>query len=443
MVTRTAREVNFDGLVGPTHNYAGLSFGNVASMANAASVAQPQRAALEGLEKMRFLHKLGIPQAVMPPHPRPDLNFLRQVGFSGTPAQMINAAAKRSRQLLHVAYSASSMWAANAATISPSADTADGKVHFTPANLMSTAHRSLEPVFTSRLLKRLFPSEAHFVHHSPLPATPQFSDEGAANHSRLATSHGEGGVEIFVYGQGEQTMAPTRFPARQHYQASAAIAHMHRLTPEKVFLVQQNPEVIDLGVFHNDVIAVSNERVLLIHERAWAAQDETVQQLKQIFPALQVIQVRERELAASDAVQTYLFNSQIVTLPDGMMALIAPKECEEHAGARKVCERIVQDDNPIVRVHYLDVRESMKNGGGPACLRLRVVLTEAEMKAVHAPVFMNDALYERLRDWVTAHYREQLAPADLADPLLVEENARAMDALAEILKLGDLYQRPI
>ena len=27
-----AYEVNFDGLVGPTHNYAGLSYGNVASL---------------------------------------------------------------------------------------------------------------------------------------------------------------------------------------------------------------------------------------------------------------------------------------------------------------------------------------------------------------------------------------------------------------------------
>ena len=41
-------EINFDGLVGPSHNYAGLSIGNLASTRNAGQLSQPRRAALEG-----------------------------------------------------------------------------------------------------------------------------------------------------------------------------------------------------------------------------------------------------------------------------------------------------------------------------------------------------------------------------------------------------------
>ena len=51
----TAREFNFDGLVGPSHNYAGLSFGNVASFSNVKSASNPKQAALQGLAKMRAL----------------------------------------------------------------------------------------------------------------------------------------------------------------------------------------------------------------------------------------------------------------------------------------------------------------------------------------------------------------------------------------------------
>ncbi|EGF31557.1 Succinylarginine dihydrolase, partial [Oxalobacteraceae bacterium IMCC9480] len=63
MAMLPAREFNFDGLVGPSHNYAGLSFGNVASFNNVKSVSSPKQAALQGLAKMRALAARGFAQA--------------------------------------------------------------------------------------------------------------------------------------------------------------------------------------------------------------------------------------------------------------------------------------------------------------------------------------------------------------------------------------------
>ncbi len=52
-------EINFDGIVGPSHNYAGLSLGNLASARNAGAVSRPRDAALQGLAK-----DLGVSQQV-------------------------------------------------------------------------------------------------------------------------------------------------------------------------------------------------------------------------------------------------------------------------------------------------------------------------------------------------------------------------------------------
>ena len=47
------REINFDGIIGPSHNYAGLSYGNLAATRNAGHVSHPRAAALQGIAKMR------------------------------------------------------------------------------------------------------------------------------------------------------------------------------------------------------------------------------------------------------------------------------------------------------------------------------------------------------------------------------------------------------
>src|SRR5665213_893972 len=442
-----ATEVNFDGLIGPTHNYAGLARGNLASQHHGGTVSNPKQAALEGLKKMKFLADLGLAQAVLPPQERPDLQALRRLGFSGSDAHVLESAAREDTGLLAACYSASSMWAANAATVSPSADTRDGRVHFTPANLVSQFHRSLESTTTSRILRAIFHDESAFAHHLPLPASMQLADEGAAILVRLAPGHGESGIQIFAYGRSSTesaTIRPKKFPARQTLQASSAIARLHQLDHGATLFIRQNPAAIDNGVFHNDVVAVGNENVLLWHALAFA--DRTAGRLEIESAYRQraardpiLIEVSEQQVPLADAVQSYLFNSQLVSLPDNSMALICPAECGRIANAREFVSRLPEMGTPIRSAHFIDVRQSMNNGGGPACLRLRVVLTERERAAVLSSVFLTDALYGALTDWVRRHYRDRLSAADLADPTLALESRRALDELTKLLNIGSIY----
>jgi succinylarginine dihydrolase len=446
MEVNIAYEVNFDGIVGPSHNYAGLSFGNLASQKHERSVSRPREAALQGLAKMKYLADLGLKQAVLPPQERPDLQMLRRLGFGGSDADVLANVAKEDPRLLAAAYSASSMWAANAATVSPSADSADGRLHFTPANLVTQFHRSIETPATAAILKAIFPDESAFAHHPPLPATPYFSDEGAANHTRLCEHYGSPGIELFVYGRDASNPAhnPAVFPARQTRQASVAIGRVHLLDPRYTTFTQQNPNAIDAGVFHNDVVSVGNGNVLLYHASAYAKPTAVMEDIRQQFAGrssvpLHLIEISEEQVPLQDAITTYLFNSQLVTLPEGGMSLIAPVECRENQGVERAIQQIIAAENPIQSVHYLDVRQSMKNGGGPACLQLRVVLTDRELSLVHPGVFLTDLLYGKLVAWVSRHYRETLRPEDLADPALANECRSALDELSGILGLKEIY----
>ncbi len=434
------REYNFDGLVGPTHNYAGLSPGNLASAAHRGQVANPRRAARQGLRKMKFVADLGVGQAVLPPQPRPAVEALRRLGFGGADDEvLLRAAGADEGHLLRLCSSASAMWTANAATVAPSRDTADGRVHLTPANLAAMFHRALEAPQTTRTLRAIFADPARFVVHDALPAGAHFADEGAANHTRL---EGEAGaVHLLAWGRstwggGE---APKVHPARQTREASAALARLHQLG-DRALLWQQHPDGIDGGAFHTDVLAVGNGPVLLVHERAFVRPGALQAILRaRVGDDLRWVQASARELPVADAVAAYPFNSQLVTLPDGGMAIIAPAESEANPAARRYLERVVAADNPVAAVHYLDLNESMDNGGGPACLRLRVPLTDAERAAVTGRVFLDDALFGELDDWIDTHYRDRLTAADLADPALLDETRAALDTLTRLLQLGSIY----
>ncbi len=439
-------EANFDGLVGPTHNYAGLSVGNVASLNNARNTSSPRQAALQGLAKMKALADLGMVQGVLAPQERPDVYTLRRLGFSGTDAQVISKAAKQAPAVLRAVCSASSMWTANAATISPSRDTADGRTHFTPANLTNKFHRSLEPETTGRILQAMFADERHFAHHSHLPDNDHFGDEGAANHTRLCGQYGEAGVELFVFGRyafDYNKPAPRNFPARHTFEACEAVARLHGLSEDKVVYIQQSPEVIDQGVFHNDVIAVGNQNVLFYHQQAFVDSQAKLAEVQHKFgdsAPLHLIEVLDDEVTVQEAIQTYLFNTQVITLPSGEMAIIAPTECRDHPRVSAYLAELTGRGTPIKHVHYYDVKQSMRNGGGPACLRLRVAMSEAEHKAVNQHVLLSDSLYQRLTQWVNQHYRDQVSEADLADPQLLAESRTALDELTQILQLGSVYR---
>ncbi|MCQ4346822.1 N-succinylarginine dihydrolase [Pseudomonas stutzeri] len=442
----SAIEANFDGLVGPTHNYAGLSHGNLASMGNREQPANPRAAARQGLAKMRRLLELGCVQGVLPPQERPDLATLRALGFSGSDARVLADAARMAPALLSTLGSAASMWTANAATVSPSADTADGRVHFTAANLNAQLHRSIEHPATGRVLQRIFADPRHFAHHPALPAHAVFGDEGAANHARLCRRHGESGVELFVYGRSAfdpRAPQPQRYPARQTREACEALARLHGLAADGVVFAQQNPAAIDAGVFHNDVIAVANGELLLHHEDAFLdgarVLGELADKLARRGGRLQALSVPRTAVSLAQAVQSYLFNSQLLSRGDGSMLLLVPEECREQPAVWAWLQELPAADNPVRALEVVDLRQSMRNGGGPACLRLRVVLTPAELAATHPGVLLTPALCERLEAWVDRHYRDRLASGDLADPQLLDETRAALDELTQILKLGALY----
>ncbi len=431
----SAIEANVDGLVGPTHNYAGLSVGNLASQSNLGAASDPRTAALQGLAKMKRLADLGVPQFVLPPHPRPHLGLLRSLGFQGSDAEVNAAAWKTAPALAGAAWSASAMWAANAATVTPSIDAADGRVHFTPANLLTTLHRSLEGPETTAALRRLFPDPDHFVVHDPLPSQPHFSDEGAANHVRLCAEQGGAGVNLMVWGRAAYAPWAGRYPARQTREAFEAVVRRHG-TQRAVF-PRQSAAAIEAGAFHNDVVCVGTAQCLLYHQHAFddtdAMQAAVRDAARDLFEPV-FVEIAEADLPLQEAVSSYLFNAQLLQLPGrDRLTLLAPMEAYESAAARAVADGLVASNGPIGAVEYMDLRESMRNGGGPACLRLRVVLTPQELAAAAPAYRLDDALYERLNDWIHSHYRDRLTPEDLSGPDMIDESRRALEALDAIL----------
>lgn len=409
-------EINFDGLIGPSHNYAGLSLGNLASAKNAGGVSSPRAAALQGLEKMRANIQLGLTQGLFLPHDRPNLRWLASLGTeleTATPQLRANA------------LSASATWAANAATVSPAPDTRDGRCHMTVANLMTMPHRSHEWPGTLKQLKLAF-AHPSFALHAPVP--PPFGDEGAANHMRLCTDHGAAGVEVFVYGV---TGGP--FPARQHPEASQAVARLNQV--RHALFVAQSEAAIAAGAFHNDVVAVANEHVLFCHEQAFAEKDQFYAALKTALPQVEIIEVPASRISLADAIQSYLFNAQLVTLPEGGMALILPTEAQENERVWTWLTEMVAGNGAIRRLIPVDVRQSMANGGGPACLRLRVVCDPAH---VDPRFLLNEAKIDVISRHVARNWPAELTPDALDNPNLWADIAQARAVLLTDLHLDDL-----
>ena len=416
MVRGSLVEINFDGIVGPSHNYAGLSLGNLAATAHAGQPSFPRAAAMQGLAKMRGNLALGLAQGLFVPLPRPNPAFLTALGEPNDP------------RLIAAAWSASAMWTANAATVSPAPDTADGRCHLTPANLVTMPHRAQEWPDTARQLALAFADPAHFALHAPVP--PSFGDEGAANHMRMGVSHDAQGLEIFVYGR-----SGGEFPARQHEQASRAVARLHGLDSARVLFVEQSPEAIAAGAFHNDVVAVANERVLFAHELAFADPEGTYTAIRAALPEAEIVVVPACAVSLAEAIRSYLFNAQLVTLPGGEMALVIPLEAWESAGVRTWLDAMLASNGPIRRVVPVDVRQSMANGGGPACLRLRVV---ADPATIDPRFLLDEKRTETIERIVAALWPERIDPGGLGRDALAREVMAARAALLDALDLSEL-----
>lgn len=413
-------EINFDGIIGPSHNYAGLSLGNLASARNAGAVSYPRAAALQGIAKMRHNLELGLAQGFFVPLPRPNHEWLGDLGTTAEDASDAIRAA---------AFSASAMWAANAATVSPAPDTADGRCHLTVANLRTMPHRSHEWSDTFSQLRCAFAESEHFCVHRPVP--PTFGDEGAANHMRLGASHDSPGVEIFVHGE-----RGGAYPARQHVEASRAVARLHRLDEKRTLFAAQSEQAIAAGAFHNDVVAVANETVLLAHEQAFADSAGLYAALHDLLPEVQIIEVPATQVSLDDAIKSYLFNGQLVTLPDGGMGLIVPQEARDTLSVWNWLQQATGGNGALRKLFVVDVRQSMANGGGPACLRLRVVADPANVD----PRFIAEkaARLDRIAAVIERHWPERIAPADLTRPALMREVEQARSILLKELDLEEL-----
>lgn len=412
-------EINFDGIVGPSHNYAGLSLGNLASTRNARQVSHPRAAALEGVEKMRANLALGLVQGIFLPHPRPHRAWLAELGTTIEEAEPALAAN---------AMSASAMWAANAATVSPAPDTGDGRCHLTVANLRTMPHRSHEWPATLAQLRIAFADSSAFAVHRPVPGV--FGDEGAANHMRLAPDHGQAGIELFVYGE-----TGGAFPARQHIEACKAIARFHKLDPEQTVFVEQSPDAIAAGAFHNDVVAVANRCVLFAHEQAFADRDRVIAECERLVPGFELVEVRAAEVPLEDAIASYLFNAQLVSPPGGPTTLIVPSEARETPSVWNWLQRHLAGNGPIRRVEVVDVRQSMANGGGPACLRLRVV---AEPAAVDPRFLADEAKLDRIAALVERRWPRDIGNDELKEPELIAQIELARSELLDLLELSEL-----
>jgi succinylarginine dihydrolase len=233
---------------------------------------------------------------------------------------------------------------------------------------------------------------------------------------------------VFVYGEGGGP-----FPARQHLQASAAIARRHGLGD--ALFVRQSDEAIAAGAFHNDVVAVANERVLFAHEHAFADKARFFAELRERLPSVEIVEVPAEAVSLEDAIASYLFNAQLVTLPEGGMALILPTEAQGVGRVWEWLEALVAGNGPIRRLIPVDVRESMANGGGPACLRLRVVCDPA---TVDPRFLVDEAKLDRLAAVIASHWPESVAPDQIGALGAWPEAVRARAALLETLDLAEL-----
>ena len=413
------KEINFDGIVGPSHNYAGLSLGNLASTRNAGQVSQPRAAALQGIAKMRANLALGLDQGLFVPQPRPARGWLAELGTTIDEADPILAAN---------ALSASAMWAANAATVSPAPDTGDGRCHLTVANLRTMPHRSHEWPATLAQLRLAFADGAHFAVHAPIP--PAFGDEGAANHMRLASAHD-------VPGWRSSSTGSAAGPSRR-VSISKPRARLRGSTgsiPSAPCSSQQSDEAIAAGAFHNDVVAVANGPVLFAHELAFANRDQLIDQCAGKLPGFEFVEVADAEVPLADAIKSYLFNAQLVTPPDGAMTLVVPSEAQETPSVWAWLQRHLASNGAIRRVEVVDVRQSMANGGGPACLRLRVV---ADPAAVDPRFLVDEAKLDRIASVIERTWPAEIDAREIGEPKLWAEIEAARAALLATLELDNM-----
>lgn len=436
-------EVQVDRIVGPTHHFGGLGVGNIASSENAGRVSNPQAAALQGLDKMRLVAELGVPQFVLPPQSRPDLNLIRELGFAGNEQQILDQASSFDPVALSAAFSSSAMWTANAATVSPSTDSASGKLQLTVANLSASLHRSIEQEETLAELSALTHGIADV--YPGVCAGDASRDEGAANHMRLCDPINTNvGVNVFVYGDGHD--GPLRNYPRQALRACQTVARRHGLSPRDTFFIQQSQHAIEAGAFHNDVVAASHHDVVLFHEDAFTAGPAAFEPVAARFKELtkrelRLEVVRRSQLSIDDAIHTYLFNSQIVSPLEPRDAenhspaavLLCPAQVRGNLVTRGIVRRWVDTEKIFSQSAFIDLGQSMRGGGGPACLRLRLPVRANGAQSLAPSMRWTEQLDGILRDVINEQYPDSVSADDFVDTDFVRSARDATQAIRKIL----------
>lgn len=431
-------DAQIDRIVGPTHHFGGLGVGNVASQNHAGQISNPRAAALQGLDKMRLVAGLGVPQLILPPQPRPDFTLLKALGFSGSPAEMLKSALSEDPVILSAAASCSAMWTANAATVTPSCDTDAGCPVLTVANLSASLHRSIESTHTLKDIASLFRSG--FDVRPALPGGAPMRDEGAANHMRLSGSDGKSGLNVFVYGDGPPE--PQCHWPRQTKAAGQAIARSHGLQESDVFHFKQHPKAIDAGAFHNDVVAMSHQDLLIHHELAFAPESyQEIERLERRFEnviqkPLRILTITSNELKLDDAIKTYFFNSQIVTASQSgntKWTILCPVQVQQNPVTHELVNRLCAEQI-FHAVHFVDLGQSMDGGGGPACLRLRVPLSEQEFGHLATSALWTESRDSDLRAIIKERYPSELKIADLADIEICQKALETQEVIAQCLR---------
>ncbi|MCY2983790.1 MAG: N-succinylarginine dihydrolase [Planctomycetota bacterium] len=434
-------EINIDGMIGPTHHFGGLGVGNIASHASQNQISNPREAALEGLAKMERVAGLGVAQYYLPPPTRPNWQWLETIGYSGDRRDLLRRCYDESPRLLSAAYSSAFMWTANAATVAPASDTSDGRLHLVPSNLCSNLHRGQEAAERRDQLRQMFREVPNCDVHEPLPSVWALRDEGAANHMRLCGPDGQKAIHLFVYGQSDESMS-AKFFSRQSEQAARSVARRMSLRDDDCVFVQQTAQAIDAGVFHNDVIAMSNGGVMIYHELAFENSDSTIECINQKFERktganLFCRSVNDSELPIAEAVRSYLFNSQLISVENenagGDMELICPTNCCDSSAVSNLLRGWIEEaGNPIRGVRYMPLGQSMKNGGGPACLRLRVMLSPTQLKEVDDRFMVTEERLIKLRTEVNNWYPGSIELSDLARLDFAEHVVMAAKTIASL-----------
>ncbi|SEI00219.1 succinylarginine dihydrolase [Rheinheimera pacifica] len=422
-------QLNISELPGPTFMYSGLSKDNVASVQNKHLVANPLKFAQLSLQRMRLLLDEGVPQVIFPPHRRPDMQALEVCGFTGDMSHMISSADKFSNGYLESLLAASSVWTANAATVTPSADSEDGKVHITTANLNSHYHRSIEASQTHAKLARLFSDDKFFCLHQALPGHSRFSDEGAANHMRFHVEAENRGLNVFVYSNDPDN--PEFVQGRQTLWASKAICQLHALPDSKVLLQKQSKEAISRGIFHNDIISMNSHDLLVFHQQAYEDHESLIEKL--MAQGICCVEIKAEEFSLEHALKTYFFNSEFISGKDGGLVLVMSKSCQHDAKVQVQLDRIQTAYSKEIKTMYVDLDDSLRNGGGPACLRLRVQLNQEQFSAIPSQFLLTQNKLEALQEVVTRFYRESLSYEDVLTEIFQRNLQPVYTKLEQIL----------